>query len=108
MIAIASWLIFGVKSGYSSILGGVITIVPNTYLAWRVFRFQGAKSARQIVNGLYKGEAIKFLITLILFAIVFICLSVNALVLFITFMTVQATIWFAPLFFDIKHRPESD
>ena len=108
LLAFANWLLFGVKSGCSSILGGMIIIIPNAYFAWRVFRYQGAKSARKIVNGLYKGEAIKFLLTLVLFAMVFILFKVEALALFVTFIMVQAVIWFAPLFFDIKHRPESD
>ncbi|MBB3190064.1 F0F1 ATP synthase subunit I [Halomonas cerina] len=56
----------------SALLGGAVAFLPNAYFAWRMFRYQGARHTKQIVNGFYKAEAGKFGLTVALFALVFI------------------------------------
>ena len=63
-------LIDGVAS-YSILLGGLISIVPNGYFAWKVFRFRGARNTPLIVKSFYAGETGKLIMTGVFFAMVF-------------------------------------
>lgn len=89
-------LMGGTKAAYSAILGGIVCMVPNIFFARSLFRYQGARSAKKIVNAFYKGEAIKIILSIVLFAIVFIIGNINALAFFITYIVVQMTFWVAP------------
>ena len=51
--------------------GALIFIVPNTYFAWQAFRFNGAAKAKKTTQSMYKGQAGKFVLTLVMFAMVF-------------------------------------
>jgi ATP synthase protein I len=105
LTAVVSILIvamYGLSAGKSAALGGLVSIIPNAYFAWVVFRFQGAKSARKIVNSLYKGEAVKLLLTFVLFGLVFAYVPIKPLAFFLTYIVVQMVYWFAPLIFDNK------
>ncbi|MFZ5561594.1 MAG: ATP synthase subunit I [Pseudomonadota bacterium] len=51
-------------------LGAGVAIVGSLYFALQAFRHAGAKRAPQIVRSFYKGEAGKFVITVLLFAAV--------------------------------------
>ncbi|WP_242602014.1 F0F1 ATP synthase subunit I [Legionella yabuuchiae] len=109
IITIAAALWGGGHAAQSAFLGGLVSVIPNAYFAWKVFQYQGARAARKIVNSLYKGEAIKIFLTLILFALVFVLFSLKPLLFFITYIVVQMVFWFAPIIFDNKqNRPESD
>jgi ATP synthase protein I len=52
-------------------LGAGIAIAGSLYFALQAFRHAGAIRAPQIVQSFYKGEAGKFVITVLLFAAVF-------------------------------------
>lgn len=52
-------------------LGAGIAIAGSLYFALQAFRHAGATRAPQIVRSFYKGEAGKFVITVLLFAAVF-------------------------------------
>lgn len=52
-------------------LGAGIAIAGSLYFALQAFRHAGAIQAPQIVQSFYKGEAGKFVITVLLFAAVF-------------------------------------
>lgn len=56
---------------YSALFGGLIAVVPNAYFARHAFKYSGAQAARQVANSFYRGEAGKFLLTVVLFAAVF-------------------------------------
>ncbi|UYG07747.1 ATP synthase subunit I [Halomonas sp. M4R1S46] len=62
----------GAPAALSALLGGMVAFLPNAYFAWRVFRYQGARHSRNIVNGFYRAEAGKFGLTAALFTLVFI------------------------------------
>lgn len=57
---------------YSVLLGGLISIVPNTYFALLAFRYSGARAANDVAKSLYLGEVGKFVLTATLFACVFV------------------------------------
>lgn len=63
---------FGVSGAASAAMGGLVAFLPNAFFAWRVFRYQGARYSRAIVNSFYRAEAGKFGLTAVLFTLVFI------------------------------------
>lgn len=62
----------GAPVALSALLGGMVAFLPNAFFAWRVFRYQGARHSRNIVNGFYRAEAGKFGLTAALFTLVFV------------------------------------
>ncbi len=104
VISIITLLVSSVQAAVSVLLGGLVSIIPNMYFARMLFKYHGAQAARKIVNSFYKGEAIKMLLTVSLFALVFKSLKVVPLAFFAGFIVAQLLIWFAPLFFDNKRK----
>lgn len=94
---ILAFAIHGTKAMYSSILGGLVIILPNFVMAWCLFRHHGATKARSIVKGFYLGEALKLGLTAFLFAVVFVFISIDPLAFFATAILVVMNYWFAPI-----------
>ena len=91
----------GFVLAYSVLLGGLICLVPNCYFAYRMFKFQGARAAREIVRSFYAGEAGKLALSALMFAAVFIGVRpLNPLALFAGFCLIQLVGWVVPLVFD--------
>ncbi|MTI12185.1 ATP synthase subunit I [Sansalvadorimonas verongulae] len=89
----------------SALLGGLICLIPNAYLTVRAFSLSGARAAKSIVKEFYRGEAGKFVLTGLGFALAFSHVpSLHAVVLFSAFIVVQAVHWFAPLLLKVKAR----
>lgn len=69
-------LVAGVWAGQGAAIaattGAVIVLVGQIFFVTRVFRHAGATSARHIVKEFFRGEAGKFLLTVLLFAAVLI------------------------------------
>lgn len=102
-------LFFSVKAANSALLGGIICVIPNIYFARKLFKYQGARSAKQIVNSFYKGEAVKIILSVILFTVVFVWVKITPLAFFLAYIMILMTHWFAPLIVVNKqNRPESD
>lgn len=100
LIALMAWLGFGALAGWSAMLGGLVSVIPNAYFAYRLFQYHGAQAAKRIVNSFYKAEAAKLLMTMALFTLVFTTLSISALPFFLAFIAVQLVFWAAPLIVD--------
>lgn len=108
-ISLVFFLFFGKNEGISAMLGGLVALVPSILFAKKMFRYQGARAARQIVKSFYTGEALKILSTAILFTLVFVMYKIAPLAFFFTYIVVLMNYWFAPLIFANKqNRPESD
>lgn len=109
LISLGLLLVFGEREAISALLGGFVAIVPNVLFAKKLFRYRGARAARQIVKGFYVGEALKLFSTIVLFTLVFIYYRIAPLAFFLTYILVLMNHWFTPLIFDNKqNRPESD
>ncbi|MDF2446827.1 MAG: synthase chain [Moraxellaceae bacterium] len=52
-------------------MGAGIAVAGNAYFALQAFRHAGAQQATDVVRSFYRGEAGKFVITVLLFAAVF-------------------------------------
>lgn len=107
--ALLCFLVFGFNAAVSSILGGLVCFIPNAYFAYKFFKYQGARAAKQIVNGFYKGEALKIIISMCLFTVVFILYRITPLAFFGSYIAVQMTYWVSPWVIVYKqNRLESD
>lgn len=74
-VALVLWIFQGLIAGYSGLLGGLVALVPNSYFAFRVYRYSGARSARAIVGEFYSGEAGKLILTAVLFITVWLAVK---------------------------------
>jgi len=92
------WLLYNHKAGYSSLLAGLVFILPGYFFAKRLFKHSGATAAKQIVMSMYVGEAVKLILAMMLFVIVFNIFTISAAAFFITYILLQFTIWLMPLF----------
>lgn len=92
------------NAAVSAILGGLVYIIPNAYFALTLFKHQGARAAKQIVKGFYKGEALKLILTILLFTAVFLLYRVSPLAFFVSYITVLMTHWFTPCIIVNKHK----
>lgn len=102
-------VVFNMNTAISALLGGLVCIIPNACFASKLFRYRGARAAKQIVNSFYKGEALKFFLSIFLFTLVFILCRITPLAFFASYILVLMTHWFAPWIIDTKqNRPESD
>lgn len=91
-------LLWNPSAAFAAFLGGMIVVLPNSYFAFRAFRYRAAREAQRIVRSLYAGAAGKMLLTAVLFALVFMHLDpVNAPAVFIGFVLVQTLNWSVPL-----------
>lgn len=88
---------FGTIAAVSAAAGGIACLVPNAYFASRAFRYSGARSTMLILNAFYSGQAMKLLLTALIFTLIFIYLKpLNAGALFGGFVMVQSVIWVTP------------
>lgn len=78
------------EAAISAVLGGLACALPNAYFIWRAFRYQGALNMPQVANALYQGVAWKFMLTALIFVVIFkVGWQLNHLALFVGFITVQ-------------------
>lgn len=100
LIVFFAWL-YGASGVKTAVAGSIISLVPNTIFAAYAFRFSGARAAPEVVRSFYAGEALKMIITIILFALAFSTLSAPWLPLFIVFSVLTFMHWLIP-FLNLK------
>ncbi len=87
----------GVSAAVSALLGGLVCLLPSGYFAWRAFRYQGARFARDIVKSFYRAEAGKFGLTAALFTLVFVTVPPsNPAYFFGTYVVTLFAQWLGP------------
>ncbi len=64
-------LAMDLKTAASLFIGGAIGVIPAFVFARKLFQYAGARQARLVVRAFYLGEALKLLLTIILFVLVF-------------------------------------
>lgn len=75
---------------YSLLIGGLISALPGTLFAKKVFKYRGARSTQLIVRELYTGEALKLVLMGAGFALSFIYVKpLNVVALFSGFVLVH-------------------
>jgi len=96
------FLIMGKDAAVSALIGGWIATLSNAYFGLQVFRYSGARATQKIVQSFYRGEAGKFIITVVSIAVAYEFVEVlqvrqNSLYMFMTFILVHLVTWFAPI-----------
>ncbi len=104
LLSLVWMLIDNARAGYSAFLGGAVCIIPNALFAVRLFKHQGARLARQIVRNFYRGEALKIVLSVLLFSLVFALCNIAPMVFFTTYVVVLMTHWFTPLIMVNKRK----
>ncbi len=66
------------QAASSFLLGGLVSIVPALLFGKIYFKKRSVRAARSILNAFYIGEALKLLVTTLLFAIIFLQKNVLA------------------------------
>lgn len=93
------WLIWGVLAGKSALIGGFVALLPNFVFTLYAFRFAGARQVQQVYSSIKRGAGLKYLLTILLFALVFKSTTVVLLAFFSIYLLVMCVSWFAPIFF---------
>ncbi len=87
-IALLLFPILGMVAARSAVLGALIFVLPQALFVGHVFRAGNGVSAGLAVRGLYVGEALKLIATVILFAAGFMLVRpLNVGALFGTYLT---------------------
>jgi len=71
VIALLSYAYSGLVMSYSVLLGAAVYILPNIYFVRFALKSEESQVPQSIINWLYLGEAQKFLLTIVMFAICF-------------------------------------
>jgi ATP synthase protein I len=71
LLAAIVWIWLGSDRAIPTLLGGLIGVVPNAFLAARLFSPRARSSAKSLLRAGWIGEAGKLAITAALFAVVF-------------------------------------
>lgn len=91
-IAVVWLLAKGLNASFCGLLGGLIVLIPNSYLALKTFRYFGAQSAVAITLALWTGEIGKYILTAVLFVLVFLTIKpLDIMVLFTSYFLVLLT-----------------
>ncbi|MEC8859728.1 MAG: ATP synthase subunit I [Pseudomonadota bacterium] len=89
LISALAAILAGWVSAYSLLIGGLISLIPGTLFASRVFKYRGARAAQMIAREVYRGEAIKLVLSAASFALSFIYVEpLNVVALFSGFVLV--------------------
>ncbi|MCH8504665.1 MAG: ATP synthase subunit I [Ectothiorhodospiraceae bacterium] len=71
IICALAWSIAaGMIAGLAALAGGGVAILPGVYFALKVFSVPPGAPPKQLVGAFYRGEALKFGLTVVLFIIV--------------------------------------
>jgi ATP synthase protein I len=87
-------MVFNPQWGLSLLWGSSVSLLPAICFARYAFRYRGASYTLSAVGAFYRGEALKYFLTLLLFAAVFIQVAkIHAVVFFLAFISVQIFSW---------------
>lgn len=87
------------------ISGGVLAWLGHSMFAGIALRTSGYHRRRQVVNNFYLAQAVKWLMTLVGFAVIFIYLKpLNALWVFIGYFSIQLSQVFLLYYYDLHQE----
>ncbi|MEX0732573.1 MAG: ATP synthase subunit I [Aquisalimonadaceae bacterium] len=93
--ALLWWAFSGVHEALAALAGGVVAIVPGLYLAIRVYAVPADASPKAIIGAFYRGEAIKFGLTVVLFFVALQWFGSAFAPLITTYILTLLMYWFA-------------
>ncbi len=105
VIAVVLAAVMGSSEAYAALVGGLVGVLPNYYLARRMARRQRGATPEQALHQIYVGELIKIAFTAAMFVIAIKLLNVNFLIVVLTYIATVAVNWLAFLFADLGESP---
>jgi ATP synthase protein I len=97
-LAAVAWVWQGEVAGMSALLGGMVAVVPNAFLAARLLKPSRDQSARAMMGAAWLGEAGKLLLTAVLFGVIFgFVRPIEPLAVFAGFIAAQLVVFGALL-----------
>ena len=105
LIAAVLAVVMGSNGAYAALVGGLVGVLPNYYLARRLVRRQRGATPEQALHQIYVGELIKITFTAAMFVIAIKLLNVNFLIVVLTYIATVAVNWLAFLFVDLGEAP---
>ena len=89
-LAAVLWGAFGGVAGYSAMLGSLICVIPNAFLALRLLVPRRDPGAQALINAAWIGEIGKLALTVLFFSLVFTLVRpLSAAALFAGFIATQ-------------------
>jgi len=90
VLAAVLWGIYGDVAGYSALLGSLVCVIPNAFLALRLVVPRRDPGAAALVRAAYIGELGKLALTVLFFSLVFTLVKpLSAAALFAGFIATQ-------------------
>lgn len=106
-IAATLLLTLGGAAAYAALVGGLVGVIPNYYLALRLLRSRGSAAAEEALRQIYVGELVKIAFTAAMFVIAIVLLNADFLIVALTYIATVAVNWLAFLCADLGERPGS-
>jgi len=104
LLAGIACLLAGLNSGFSVLSGGLAYGLPNLLFVFCVFRFTGAQQMSQFMAAFYAGEAIKLILSGILFVLVVKYLPVSLSSVVVGFVGAIVSFWIASFWQFARQR----
>lgn len=98
LVVVIAWLGWGSFTARSASLGGLASVIPGAYFAWRVFAHVDARMSKQMVRSFYVNELIKLILSVVLVITFVKAFAVSLPAFFIGFVLAQLGFWLSPLF----------
>ena len=90
VLAAGLWGFFGSVAGYSAMLGSLICVIPNSFLALRLLVPRRDPGAQALIRAAWIGEIGKLALTVLFFTLVFTLIKpLSAAALFAGFIVTQ-------------------
>ena len=104
-LALVLLMACGTSAAYSALVGTVIAIAPNQYLAGRLRRRRPGASPSESLREIYAGELLKIVFTIALFVIAIRLLDVAFLIVVAGYAVMVGVNWCALLVLDLGEVP---
>jgi ATP synthase protein I len=86
-------IFLGEYSGISALYGGVVCLVTGAVFAFIAFRFAGASQNQLVVRSFNKGSKLKFIITIVMFVMVYKWQNLQPLPLLVSYFVTLMAQW---------------
>jgi len=97
VVIVMATLIGGVEAGKSAVSGALVGLIPQAFFVWRSGQARGGRQAQRFVMNLYRAEAGKFGLTVVLLAMVFVAVPPsNPISFFSAYVATHLMPWLAP------------
>jgi ATP synthase protein I len=103
-LAVLVFLLRGIHNGVSVLLGGLANWLPTYAFVWRIFSRASMRAAKQFVIAFFAGEAVKLLVSAILFLLIVKYLPVNTIYVLIGFVGAIIAFWVASFTFLSRNQ----